>query len=242
MQPAPVLLLSDLHLPPRPSPYRQALIDFLDGPAHQASVVYILGDLFDAWIGDDIGLQNYAAECASLKALSDSGVAVYFQHGNRDFLIGKRFATATGVQLLPESKVVELPIGRTLLMHGDALCIDDIAYQRFRHWIRKRWVKSLLVSLPAKLRRRIAGGLKQASSEAKSDKIGSIMDVNEAAAREAMAAHGVSRMIHGHTHRPGRYLLQADNTTLERIVLADWRPQQMEYLVCDADGLHRELL
>lgn len=217
-------------------------MDFLDGPARKAREVYILGDLFDAWVGDDVELENYALECTRLKALSNSGVAVFFQHGNRDFLVGKRFAAATGIQLLPECKVVELPIGRTLLTHGDALCIDDLAFQRFRRWTHQQWLQSLFLSLPAKLRRAIANRLQQASSDAKSGKVESIMDVNDGAVRTIMATHGVRRMIHGHTHRPGRYLLQADNAILERIVLADWRPQQMEYLVCDADGLHRESL
>jgi len=242
MQSAPVLLLSDLHLPPQASPYRPAFIDFLDGPARQAREVYILGDLFDAWIGDDVGMTIYANECAKLKALSDSGVTVYFQHGNRDFLIGKQFVAGTGVRLLPESVVVELPIGRTLLMHGDTLCVDDIHFQRMRHWTHKHWLQSLFLALPTTLRRTIAGRLRQASSDAKTSKPKSIMDVNDDAVRTTMTAHGVSCMIHGHTHRPGRYLLQAANTSLERIVLADWRPQQMGYLACDADGLNQEIL
>lgn len=242
MNRARVLLLSDLHLPSQPSPYREAFIRFLDGPARQAKAVYILGDLFDAWIGDDIGLRDYAEECQRLKALMASGVPVWFQHGNRDFLVGERFAAACGVRLLAESEVIELPVGPTLVMHGDALCIDDAAFQRFRRCSQKRWLRALFLALPIALRRAIAGSLQQASHHAKAGKVESIMDVNPTEVRRVMKEHGVTRLIHGHTHRPAQHRFTAGETSMERIVLPDWRPDQIEYLVCDSEGLRRASL
>lgn len=239
MAAAPILLLSDLHLPLQASPFRVAFCRFLDGPARAASRVYILGDLFDFWIGDDAGLRDYATECGKLAALTASGVPVFFQCGNRDFLVGRRFAEATGAQLLPEYQIVNLPLGRTLLTHGDALCVDDVAFQRFRRLTKLRWLQRLFVALPAWLRWRITKRVQNANTDAKSGKPTTIMDVNQDAVRATMRTHGVTHMIHGHTHRPGRYALDDADQSLDRVVLADWRPDHMEYLACDSAGLHR---
>ena len=139
----PTILLSDLHLPPAPSPLREAFLRFLAGPARQADSVYILGDLFEYWIGDAEGLAHYAPEARALKALTAAGVPVYYQHGNRDFMVGADFFEATGVTLLPDPATVELGGVSTLLSHGDLFCTGDLAYQRWRRFSRNplsQWV------------------------------------------------------------------------------------------------------
>ncbi|NGY06226.1 UDP-2,3-diacylglucosamine diphosphatase [Solimonas terrae] len=233
-----ILLLSDLHLPDEPSPLREGFLHFLEGPARDADAVYILGDLFEYWVGDDVGLKNHAAEVAALAALHRSGVALYFMAGNRDFLIGAGFAAATGVTLLQDPQVLELGGTRTLISHGDRYCTDDVGYQRWRRFSRNRLAQWLFMRLPRRRRLAIAGGLREKSGAEKRNKASAIMDVNEDAIRNAMQQHGVSRMIHGHTHRPADHLLQLRaGARAMRIVLADWHPDHMEYLSVDAYGV-----
>ena len=237
-----VLLLSDLHLPLEPSPLREGFARFLAGPARQAEAVYILGDLFEYWIGDDAGLRDYAAEILQLRALADSGVPVRFMHGNRDFLVGRRFAAAAGVELLRDPLRLELDGVPTLLSHGDRWCTDDRAYQRWRRFSRNPLVQRAFGLLPESRRHRIAGAARKQSEVDKSNKPEAIMDVNEAAVRQAFRAHGARRIIHGHTHRPAEHHYDIDGTPRERIVLADWRPGHREYLICADGGLRRETL
>jgi len=236
------LLLSDLHLPIEPSPLREGFARFLARPAREAAALYILGDLFEYWIGDDAGLRDYAAEVAALRRLADRGVRIGFMHGNRDFLAGADFAAAAGVELLADPLQLELEGVPTLLSHGDLLCTGDHAYQRWRRFSRHALVQQLFRLLPEAQRRRIAGSARARSEVDKSHKPEAIMDVNPAAVEEAFVRHGVSRMIHGHTHRPAEHRLQAGGRACERIVLADWRPQRMEYLVCDAHGWRRRMV
>jgi len=236
------LLLSDLHLPLQASPLREAFARFLAGPARQAEAVYILGDLFEYWIGDDAGLRDYAAELLELRALADSGVRVGLMHGNRDFLVGRRFAAAAGVELLRDPLRLELGGVPTLLSHGDLWCTDDHAYQRWRRFSHNPLVQRVFGLLPEAPRRRIAGAARQQSAVDKSHKPEAIMDVNEAAVREAFRRSGAGLIIHGHTHRPAEHHYELDGSARERVVLADWRPQHMEYLVCDGAGLHRRTL
>lgn len=237
---APVLLLSDLHLPDAPSPLRNAFLRFLDGPAREAAAVYILGDLFEAWIGDAEGLRDHAPEAAALRRLTASGVRVSFVHGNRDFLVGAGFARATGITLLPDPVVVDLAGTPTVLAHGDRYCTDDLAYQRWRAFARNRLAQALFRRLPETLRRRVAGAARGRSEHDKPRKPPAIMDVNAQAITAAFAPDGPRRLIHGHTHRPAEHRLAlADGTTAERIVLADWRADRFEYLAADARGLHR---
>lgn len=238
----PILFLSDLHLPTDPSPYRAAFCRFLDGPAQGAAAIYILGDLFDAWIGDDVGLDDYADECSKLAELARHSVPVYFQRGNRDFLVGRAFADCTGVQLLPEYACVDLPIGVTLIAHGDGLCLDDITFQRFRYWTHNSFVQSCFLHLPQRARRRISLALQRANNRTKINKSAQDTDVNDRAVLQLLRRYGANRLIHGHTHRPGRYVLNDGGFQLERIVLPDWRPTQMSYLSCDSHGLHTELV
>lgn len=236
------LLLSDLHLPLEASPLREAFARFLAGPARQAEAVYILGDLFEYWIGDDAGLRDYAAEVLALRALADGGVRVRLMHGNRDFLVGRRFATAAGLELLHDPLRLELGGVPTLLSHGDLWCTDDRAYQRWRRFSHNPLAQRVFGLLPEPQRRRIAGAARRQSAVDKSHKPEAIMDVNEAAVRTAFTRHGVRRIIHGHTHRPAEHHYELDGSQRERIVLADWRPGHREVLVCDGAGLRRETL
>ena len=237
--PSPVLLLSDLHLPPEPSPLRERFLHFLSGPALEAAAVYILGDLFESWIGDDVGLQQYAPEVASLSALTARGVPVYFQHGNRDFMVGKDFFALTGVHALPDPYVVNL-LGRpTLLSHGDLWCTGDRAYQRWRRFSRVGLFQRIFLTLSQARRTRIAGGLRSGSDTAKRNKPENIMDVDPRAVRGAMAQAGVTHVIHGHTHRPGDYPLELPIGPAQRTVLPDWRDDVTDYVRVDAAGIAR---
>lgn len=234
--------LSDLHLPDEPSPLREGFLRYLAGPARRADAVYILGDLFEYWIGDDVGVQAYADEITALKALTASGVAVGFMHGNRDFLVGRRFAAATGVQLLNDPLAIELYGRRTLLSHGDLWCTDDVGYQRWRRFSRIRIAQWIFSMLPLARRQAIAGGVRGQSASAKRNKAESIMDVNADAIVDAFGHHRVDRIIHGHTHRPAQHALALATGPVERIVLADWHEGQMEYLAVDEAGVHRVLV
>ena len=233
------LLLADLHLPAGPSPFREAFLKFCKGPARDAADVYILGDLFEYWIGDDVGMSLYAAETVALLALSKSGTRVHFAHGNRDFLVGDDFLEAIGGALMDDPLRIELAGTATLLSHGDELCTDDVAYQRWRRFCRWRGAQKAFVKLPRSLRERIAGGVRRTSLVEKRSKAEDIMDVNDGAVRDAFKRHDVTRIIHGHTHRPGEHRYEIDGRECERIVLADWRPERMEYLRADKSGLER---
>ncbi|MDN5873984.1 MAG: UDP-2,3-diacylglucosamine diphosphatase [Sinobacteraceae bacterium] len=236
----PVLLLSDLHLSAEATELRKGFLAFLAGPARSAQAVYILGDLFHAWAGDDLGLIDFKAEYQALKELTSSGVPVSFMHGNRDFLIGSRWAAATGVRILPDPFIAKLPDGPALLSHGDILCTDDRAYLRYRRVVRNRVVQWLFLHLSVRLRRAITHRLRSGST-ARQQQVGAgtISDVNAAAVRAALLDHQQTRLIHGHTHRPARHDIALPNVNGCRIVLADWRPSRMEYLLCDAQGCHR---
>lgn len=234
------LFLSDLHLPNEPSPLREGFLRFLQGPARTAEAVYLLGDLFEYWIGDDVGLGAYAPEIAALRALTDAGVPVYFVHGNRDFLVGSTFAQASGVRLLKDPTLVDLHGIPTLIGHGDLWCTDDHGYQRWRRFSRNRVAQWLFLRLPLARREKIAGGVRGRSHQVKRWKAEDIMDVNASAIRSAFDASGAARMIHGHTHRPADHQLHTgDHRRVQRLVLADWHPDRMEYLAVDADGPRR---
>lgn len=237
--PARTLLLSDLHLPAEPSPLREAFQRFLEGPARSAETVYILGDLFEVWIGDDLGLQAYAPEIGRLAALTQAGVRVGVMRGNRDFLLGSDFEGLTGAHLLADPLRIDLYGVATLLSHGDLFCTDDVAYQRWRRFAHNRVAQTIFLTLPRAWRERIAGGVRGRSDQDKRAKSVEIMDVNPQAVRAALAGSGVERLIHGHTHRPGEESLDVDGRRRERVVLADWRPDRLEYLEVTPEGLRR---
>ena len=234
------LFVSDLHLPDEPSPLREGFLRFLAGPACTAKAVYLLGDLFEYWIGDDVGLQRYASEIDALRTLTGRGVAVYFMHGNRDFLVGEKFSTATGVRLLPDPQMIKLDGVQTLLSHGDLWCTDDKGYQRWRRFSRNRLAQWLFLRLPVSRRAAIAGGIRGKSHEHKRYKPEDIMDVKPQAIVAAFNRYGAARNIHGHTHRPADHLLYAqDHRRVQRLVLADWHPGRMEYLAAEHGELRR---
>ncbi len=236
------LFLSDLHLPDEPSPLREGFLRFLAGPAREAESVYILGDLFEYWIGDDVGLRQHAAEVEGLWRLHQSGVRTYFMHGNRDFMIGRRFAAATGMDLLHDPHVIRLQGQLTLLSHGDLWCTDDVDYQRWRRFSRNPLAQWVFRRLPEHRRQAIAGGLRGKSHDDKQSKSEAIMDVNAKAIGDALARHQVRLIIHGHTHRPANHQVPVAEQMAERVVLADWRPQHMEYLKASAGELQRCVL
>lgn len=220
---APTLFVSDLHLSPaRPGPLA-AFHAFARGPARDATALYVLGDLFDWWIGDDQLDDACAAAIAqSLRAVSDAGVALYVARGNRDFLLGERFAQTAGAQLLPEQQVIDVLGVRTLVTHGDELCANDAGYQAYRARIRSPQSVRRLLAMPPVARRGIAWWLRRKSRNATALKPESITDVAASAVDDAFRMHDVKRMIHGHTHRPARHHCVVDDVPRERIVLADW--------------------
>lgn len=216
------LFISDLHLNENRPLVTEAFFSFLQREARRADALYILGDLFDAWVGDDDDrfLVNSVAD--ALRELNRSGAAIFFQHGNRDFLLGDSFATRCGMQLLPECHVLECHGERWLLAHGDQFCTQDAAYQQFRKMVRDpAWQKEILAKTLAE-RRQLASALREKSREANSIKAEDIMDVTTGVIIETLRLTGCNKLIHGHTHRPARHILDIDGTNAERIVLGEW--------------------
>lgn len=219
------LFIADLHLQTEEPAITAGFLRFLGGEARQADALYILGDLFEAWIGDDDPNPLHREVASAIKSLVDSGVPCYFIHGNRDFLVGKRFATASGMQLLPEEKVLDLYGRRILIMHGDTLCTDDPGYLAFRAKVHTPWIQKLFLALPLFIRRRIAQKMRNDSKAANSSKSMDIMDVNPQAVVDVMEKHHVQWLIHGHTHRPDIHALEANGDAAFRAVLGAWHSE-----------------
>ena len=219
----PALFISDLHLSEERPAANEQFIGFLEREARGAGALYILGDFFEYWIGDDDLEEPFNAVMAGLlRGLTQQGVPVRLMHGNRDFLIGERFCRATGAVLLPDPSVVEVQGEKTLLAHGDTLCTDDHDYQAWRRIARSgEWQREFLAK-PREERRRLILGLREKSKAVIEAKPAEIMDVNDAAVVEALRAHGVRRLVHGHTHRPGRHRHLVEGRACERWVLPDW--------------------
>ena len=219
------LFISDLHLDDRRPETTAMLLDFLKNEAYNADALYILGDLFEFWLGDDVPSACSTAVATALSSLNDSGVPCFFIHGNRDFLLMEDYAASAGLSLLPEEHVVDLYGERVLLMHGDSLCTDDIPYQQFRALVRNPiWQKDFLSKTPQE-RLQIALQARDASAEHKDNVDMDIMDVNPGEVELAFTRHGVRRMIHGHTHRPDTHDLIVNGQEAQRIVLGDWYHQ-----------------
>lgn len=219
------LFISDLHL----DPARPQIVDLytrlLAREAREAEALYILGDLFESWIGDDDDAPLAAQVARATRALRDAGVPVYFMHGNRDFLLGADYATRSGMTLLSDPTVIEFGGERVLLLHGDTLCTDDVEYLQFRTLVRDpRWQLQFL-SKPLAERRAFAAQARGESRKHTTSAKAEIMDVNQRAVEDTMRAHGVTRMIHGHTHRPATHRFDLDGKPAERIVLGDWYEQ-----------------
>jgi UDP-2,3-diacylglucosamine hydrolase len=219
------LLIADLHLDASAPAISQQFLAFLEAEARQARALYILGDLFEAWLGDDDPEPAGRAIVAALRTLTDSGVPVYFIHGNRDFLIGRRFAAETGCTLLQDGTVVDLHGERVLLMHGDVLCTADTSYQRLRRILRNPVVGFIVRHLPLATRRRLGRKLRAGSRMHTGSTAPEIMDVTPAAVAEAMRTAGVRTLVHGHTHRPAVHEFALDGAPARRIVLGDWYTQ-----------------
>lgn len=230
------LFISDLHLEDSQPVRTCCLLDFLGGPAREAEALYILGDLFEFWIGDD-ALSTTAQQFAEAgKNLSSHGVPCYFMHGNRDFLLGETFASLSGMTLLPEKLVIDLYGTPTLLLHGDSLCTDDVEYQAVRRQTRDPAWQAAVLALSMEERLAMARDARDASRQHTGSASMEIMDVNEAAVHASFLEHGVGRMIHGHTHRPAVHHGQLENgQEAERIVLADWYTEG-SYLKVTAEG------
>lgn len=229
------LFISDLHLCAERPDITATFLAFLHTQARQADALYILGDLFEVWIGDDASIVAHQSIVDALKNLTDSGVPLHVMHGNRDFLMGSDFATASGGQLIAEPFIINLYGTPTLLMHGDVLCTDDVEYQRFRAQVRNPAWQQKILALTPQQRLALAQDYRRQSNEQSSQKSMEIMDVNPRAVENTLHEHGVSHMIHGHTHRPAVHDIQVDNKPARRTVLGDWH-HQGSVLVCDNAG------
>lgn len=220
-------LLADVHLQPDTQhPINQAFLSFINQQAPQADSIYILGDLFETWVGDDLGIPLYQTEIKALKSLTDSGTKLYIGYGNRDFLMREAFWHATGAEFIKDEYIAQIQGLECLLLHGDSLCTDDKNYQRMRHWFRKPWVQWLFLHLPKKTRLKIAQKLRQQSGKYGQYKQANIMDVSNQAVENLYAQHpNIKHMIHGHTHRPAHHHLKINGLDKQRWVLGDWRPE-----------------
>ena len=238
---AETLFISDLHLDPGRPVITELFLGFLKNRATRAEALYILGDLFEAWVGDDDDAPMNQAVCRALKACAGSGTAVYVMHGNRDFLMGEGFADQSGVTLLDDPARIDLYGTPTLLMHGDLLCTDDTEYQTFRKMVRDPDWQSALLARPLDERRLMAQEMRASSREQTGGKPESIMDVNGDTVVDVMQSQHVVRLIHGHTHRPAIHELEVAGDLSQRIVLGDWY-EQGSMLVCSPAGCELQVL
>ncbi|CAM6387791.1 UDP-2,3-diacylglucosamine diphosphatase [Leclercia adecarboxylata] len=219
------LFIADLHLQTEEPAITAGFLRFLQGEARHADALYILGDLFEAWIGDDDPNPLHREIAIAIKALVDSGVPCFFVHGNRDFLLGKRYARDCGMTLLAEETVLDLYGRNILIMHGDTLCTDDTGYLAFRAKVHTPWIQTLFLALPLFIRSRIAAKMRAGSKAANSSKSMTIMDVNQQAVASVMAKHQVQWLIHGHTHRPYMHDLTVNDKPAHRVVLGAWHTE-----------------
>lgn len=232
-----ILLISDLHLEEQRPDITRAFLDLLDGRARGAEALYILGDFFEAWIGDDAMSPFQLSICQALRTLSDSGTQIFLMHGNRDFMIGRRFCKAAGCTLLADPSVVQLNGEPVLLMHGDSLCTRDEAYMRMRRYLRNPLTLFVLRHLPLRTRHKLARKLRSESRTQTRMKANDIVDVTPDEVPRIMAQYGVHTLIHGHTHRPAIHKLQVGDEPAKRIVLGDWDKQGWALQV-DEQGFH----
>lgn len=233
------LFISDLHLSASRPDMTDCFLRFMAEDTANIDALYVLGDLFEMWIGDDEESPFLQQIKQAFKTLTDSGIPCYFVHGNRDFLIGKRFSQQTGVQLLPEHSVVDLYGKPTLILHGDTLCIEDEAYQRYRKKVHNKFIQWLFFRIPLSKRIQIGEKFRNNSSKNNQMKSQSIMDVTASEVVRVMKEFHVVQMIHGHTHRPDIHSLTVDEKPATRIVLGDWY-EHGSVLVVTPDGYQLE--
>ena len=235
MHKSKTFFISDLHLCQEQPQITNIFLDFLKTKATEADALYILGDFFEVWVGDDDRNAFNQIIIQALRAFTDTGIPTYFMHGNRDYLIGKRFAKASGVQLLKEPTVINLYGSPILLLHGDSLCTLDIKHQKARKMMHNRFYQLITLSLPLKLRKHIAGRLRNTSKENKRQLENHIMDVTPDEVLRVMREAKVKTLIHGHTHRPAIHDIKIDDQDAQRIVLGAWH-KQGNYLKIQADN------
>lgn len=233
-----VLFISDLHLEAERPDITRAFLHFLSTRARTAEALYILGDFFEAWIGDD-GMDEFQHSIArALRELSDSGTRIFLMHGNRDFLIGQAFCREAGCKLLRDPSLIDLGGEQVLLMHGDNLCTLDVAYMKLRRWLRNPLTLFILRHLPLAARRKLARKLRKESRAQTRMKASEIVDVTPAEVERIMRDKGVRILIHGHTHRPAVHELEIDGRPARRIVLGDWDSQGWA-LEADEQGMQQ---
>lgn len=228
-----ILFIADIHLGEEHPGINERFVRFIKDQARQAEALYILGDLFEVWVGDDVVTADQQPAIAALRDLTESGVPVYVMHGNRDFLLGAGFEAATGCQLLSDLTVIDVHGQKTLLMHGDTLCTDDHEYQAFRSQVRDPAWQRQFLNLSAEQRLATARHYRQQSQLRSQEKQMEIMDVASAAVTAVMQRHNVQRLIHGHTHRPAVHEIILNDTKAQRVVVGDWY-QQDSWLECTA--------
>ena len=216
------LFVSDLHLAAERPDKTAAFIDLLGAAGGRVQALYVLGDLFEIWLGDDDATAPHPEVIAAMRALSDAGTALYVMRGNRDFLFGEDFAAASGAVLLPDHHVISLAGASTLLMHGDLLCTLDVKYQEFRRYVRDPGNQAAFLGQPLAQRRAIAAQTRAGTQASMLEKDDFIMDVEQATVDATMREHGVHRLLHGHTHRPAVHRFELDGAPAERYVLGDW--------------------
>ncbi len=234
-QPTSTLFISDLHLDPSRPAVTRVFLDFLAGPARKAAALYILGDLFEAWIGDDAIERHHGEIATGLKALS-TRIPIYFMAGNRDFLLGAEYARLAGMERIAEPVLHDFYGVSTLLLHGDILCTDDTEYRAFRAMVHNPAWQHDFLAKPIEVRRAMAGTARERSGERLRTLAPEIMDVNPEAVAQTFRKQGVRRVIHGHTHRPAIHQLEVDGIARERIVLGNWHEQGGSVLWLDANG------
>ena len=235
------LFISDLHLDASRPNITALFLKFLQEQCPQADALYILGDLFEVWLGDDAVNPAVQTIQSALKTLSQAGTPVYVQHGNRDFLMGKKFEADTGCKILDEAIVIDLYGTPTLIMHGDTLCTDDVDYQKFRLQMRNPAWQQQFLSLPIDKRIEMAKQVREQNEVAKAGKSYEIMDVNQTTVESEMLKHKVTHLVHGHTHRPNVHGFIVNGQSMQRIVLGDWY-EQGSVLRCTQDGCRLENL
>jgi len=235
------LFISDLHLAEDRPDIGTQFLGFLGGEARESEALYILGDLFESWVGDDDPNPHYATMKQAIRGLVDSGVPTYFMHGNRDFMVGTAFAAETGVTMLEDPTVVDLYGDRVLLSHGDAMCIDDLEYQKVRAMTRNPQWQAMMLQKPLEERLAIAAHARLQSQQHAGSVDEDIMDVNQDAVAATFRQHGVATMLHGHTHRPAIHAVDLGDREATRIVLGDWY-EQGSVVRWDENGPRLEVL
>ncbi len=230
------LFISDLHLCASRPAITAAFLQFLETTAVKVRALYILGDLFEYWAGDDdIDAAFHQQIITAFRKTADAGTSIYLMHGNRDFLIGESFCQLSGITLIPDPIMIDLHGQQALLSHGDDLCTDDVAYQQFRTQVRDTAWQQEFLSQPLALRKKQIEAIRARSEQEKTRKSMEIMDVNAEAVTSLLQKYQPDLLIHGHTHRPDCHTIQLGDRQIKRWVLGDWY-EQGSYLACDDNG------